>query len=159
MMRLIPTVVGLVGVACSTMAFAQDANTTLPPEFFTAQQIAEGAARSFAELEARVKELEAENAALKAKPCDCGCECGKAKQAPTAKLVMVSMPGCPACDLWWSSERLRYEASGWSVEHTSEQPKRGKLYPYWRLCIGDQCTEISWLPFSQLDDRVRALIK
>lgn len=149
-----PTLACVVVLLLCQFASAQYLESRLP----SGPQIAEGAARSFAELEAKVAALEAENATLKAKPCDCGCECGKVKQAPTAKLVMVSMPGCPACDLWWSSERLRYEASGWSVEHTSEQPKRGKLYPYWRLCIGDQCTEISWLPFSQLDDRVRALL-
>lgn len=126
--------------------------------FFSGPQIAEGAARSFAELEKRVAELEAENAALKAKPCDCGCECGKVKQAPTAKLVMVSMPGCPACDLWWSTEQPRYAASGWVQERVTEQPKRGKLYPYWRLCIGDNCTEINWLPFKQLDAKVQAIV-
>lgn len=124
---------------------AQDANTTLPASFFRTSS-----------LDQRVAELEAKLEALK--QCDCTCECGKVKAAPIAKLVMVSISGCPACDQWWALEGPRYQSSGWALEHTTERPRQGKLYPYWRVCIGDSCEEVAWLPFNQLDAKVQSIL-
>ena len=157
---------------------AQDANTTLPPEFFSGPQIAEGAARSFAELEAKVaakerliaelqaivKELEAKLDCVCGEGCQCDaggspCPCArKQSQKPHAKITMVWMNGCDTCEKWWREQRPRYEAMGWVVDRPEKAEALNKTYPYWRVCIGDSCKEIPWVQFHQLDAKVQTIV-
>lgn len=59
-----------------------------------------------------------------------------------SKIVMESISGCDACERWWSTERMDLIRVGWQVERAQVQPRRGKLYPRWRVCIGDSCQEV-----------------
>lgn len=59
-----------------------------------------------------------------------------------SKIVMESIPGCVACDSWWFTERPQLIRAKWAVSRVEVQPKLGKLYPRWRVCIGDACQEI-----------------
>lgn len=178
-MRFIACLV--IALVCATAANAQDFFASEPTEVYkgnwsafphdystiSGPAIEEGAFRAKyeeAQAEIQVKDrliadLRSVIKTLESTRCPCcesgECQCGK---AAAAKLVMVSMPGCPACEQWWTNERPRYEASGWGVERTQESPKQGVLYPYWRLCIGDECQVVAWCPFGQLDSKIESLL-
>ena len=94
----------------------------------------------FAQVDTRdslIAQLRAEIAALKA-------EIALMQQPTTveSKIVMESIPGCEACERWWASERIELIRAKWVVERVLVNPARGRLYPRWRVCIGDSCQEI-----------------
>lgn len=60
-----------------------------------------------------------------------------------SKIVMESIANCDSCDRWFTgAEPVQLQAVGWKVDRVKVQPRAGKLYPRWRVCIGDACQEI-----------------
>lgn len=117
------------------------------------QAIGVGAERSYAqkvkdclELEAKLEKAQQEINELKALVSTLK---GEAKLAAvtTPKIVeemLVDAYGesiCPGCEAWWTGpEPKDLRAKGWIVEKVAiDRPIRGKLYPRWRVCIGDEC--------------------
>lgn len=93
----------------------------------------------FAQVDTRdslIAQLRAEIAALKAEIVS------MRQPIVESKIVMESIPGCEACERWWASERIELIRAKWVVERVLVNPARGRLYPRWRVCIGDSCQEI-----------------
>ena len=84
-----------------------------------------------------IAQLRAEISALKV-------EIATMRQPTTieSKIVMESIVGCDACDRWWAGERMELQRAKWQVQRVEVQPRSGKLYPRWRVCIGDACEEV-----------------
>lgn len=126
---------------------AQDANTTLPADFVSAQQIE---VKAFDVVD-RIRALEERVKALQQTECKCTCDCSCSKQAqqqtsqPASqwKIVMESIPNCNGCK--WADENQRPQciASGWQWEtkHLAG-PEPGKIYPRYLICDGNTCEAI-----------------
>lgn len=89
------------------------------------------------ERDALIAKLQAEIFTLKAELL-----ATKQPAAIESKIVMETISGCEACERWWAAERMELIRVGWQVERAQVQPRRGKLYPRWRVCIGDSCQEV-----------------
>lgn len=93
-------------------------------------------------LQAQVADLKAQNESLRAQ-----LRALPAKEpTPAAKIVMECMSNeqeesiCQACDNWWNGkEPSDLVDNGWYVKKVPVIGQRGKFYPRWRVCIGDEC--------------------
>lgn len=161
----------------ASVGFAQDANTTLPT---TGPSIAEGAHKSFTDLQMalktvkglyadeqakvdrlttdlaaakyRVQVLEMENADLRAQ-----LRALPAKEpTPAAKITQVSTDNCPHCVDSENYHEPRYKAATWIWAGRKERMRPGVSYPYWEICIGNVCEAIHIPDWHNLDDAVKA---
>lgn len=111
-----------------------------------------------AALEARITALEQENAELRAKLL--ARDAGKQPTpAETAKIIMQSIPGCLACEQWYSLEGPKFVASGWVVEREdSPGGTFGLVFPRWRVCLRARCIEIDNCSNTRFMERVREFV-
>lgn len=108
----------------------------------------------FAQVDTRdslIAQLRAEVAALKAEIL------AMKSTAIESKIVMESIANCEACERWWATERLDLMRVSWKVERVQVKPVSGRLYPRWRVCIGDSCQEVD--NARSIMPRLRAIVE
>lgn len=82
----------------------------------------------------------------------------KNEPTPAAKITMESIDRCPACVASDANDRPRYERAGWVWETVKVFAAPGRMYPRYRVCIGDTCEVVEIRNLSELDGKIQALL-
>lgn len=105
--------------------------------------------------EEHLTRLDKENEALRAQLR----ERDAAKQpTPANKIVMESIDNCDACVQSDAKDAPRYRASGWLWETVKVRAAPGRMYPRYRVCIGDTCEIVEIRNLSELDGKIQQLL-
>lgn len=78
--------------------------------------------------------------------------------APVAKITMESIDNCRACMVSDAKDAPRYRAAGWVWETVKVRAMPGRMYPRYRVCLGDMCEVVEIRNLSELDPKIRALL-